>query len=81
MVALLHEIWIESDDNGQDLESCCLAGKDGEEFRKSLSSNARLMRTFEASSHYEAMTIFHEILGREKYTTTHEWAYLPYPEE
>jgi len=79
MVNLLHEIWVEPDGTGQALESCCLAGPDGDEFRASLGPEARLIQSFWAGSHFEAMTIFNELRGREKYTTEHDWDYEPYP--
>lgn len=81
MVNLLHEIWIVSDDNGQLLESCCLAGPDGSGLRELLPPTARLVHTFWAGSHFEAMTLYHRYLGREPYTSHHEWDYSPYPME
>ncbi len=80
MASLIHQIW-EEEENGQKLESCCLAGSDGDEFRKSLSSNARLLTTFEASCHFEAMNIYHRYLGREPYTTKFAEDSQPYPQE
>ena len=41
MVDLLHEIWVEAGDDGAGLEGCCLAGPDGERFRRLLSPSAR----------------------------------------
>jgi hypothetical protein len=81
MSRLVHEIWEETTDDGMILHSCCLAGVLGAECRKSLAPNARLLSTFEAGSHFEAMTIYHEYLDREKYTTIYEQDYLPYPRE
>jgi hypothetical protein len=45
MVDLLHEIWVETRD-GMELESCCLAGPDGDSARKLLAPGARLVHTF-----------------------------------
>src|SRR5258708_7976441 len=82
MVNLLHEIWIEPDNKGHPLEeSCCLAGPDGDGLRGLLAPTARLVHTFWAGSHFEAMTIYHRYLGREPYTTDHDWDYSPYPME
>jgi hypothetical protein len=47
----------------------------------SLEPGARLLTTFEAGSHYEAMTTYNQYLGREPYTTSESWDYLPYPDE
>jgi hypothetical protein len=81
MVELIHEIWVEPDENGQLLESCCLAGPEGDGFRRQLSSKAHLVHTFTAGSHFEAMTIYCRLLGRGTYTTEHAWDFTPYPEE
>jgi hypothetical protein len=78
MVDLLHEIWIEND-GGRTLESCCLAGPDGDGHRRLLTTGARLVHTFWAGCHYEAMTIYHRFLGREPYRTEHAWDHEPYP--
>jgi hypothetical protein len=80
MARLIHEIWEEIRD-GMVLHSCCLAGPGGEGCRGVLEPGARLLSTFEAGSHFEAMTIYHRILGREEYTTDQPWADDPYPEE
>jgi len=80
MADLLHEIWEETDENGQSLPGCCLAGPDGERFRRSLGSGARLIDTFEAGSHYQAMTIYYRRAGYGiPVTTDHEWDRQPYP--
>jgi hypothetical protein len=46
-------------------------GSEGDGFRRSMGSEARLIRTFKAGSHFEAMTIYHRLLGREPYMTEH----------
>ena len=81
VVNLLHEIWKDYDDNQQPLEGCCLSGPDGDGFRRLLGPDARLVHTFEASSHYEAMKIYHHFLGRGDYTTDQAWDMEPYPIE
>lgn len=80
MAVLIHEIW-EEDSDGMILHTCCLAGPLGDSCRKSLEKGARLVTTFEAGSHFEAMNIYNQCLGREKYTSTESWDYLPYPDE
>jgi hypothetical protein len=80
MARLIHEVWVEVVD-GMTLESCCLAGPRGNDQRALLAPGARLIATFEAGCHYEAMTTYHRLLGREVYTTKHAWDHEPYPEE
>jgi hypothetical protein len=63
------------------LHTCCLVGPMGDGCRRTLSSNARLLTTFEAGSHFEAMTIYNRYLGRETYTSDQAWDHRPYPEE
>ena len=83
MATLLHEIWHEpSDDSSAGwLPGLCLAGPDGEDFRRSLAAGARQMHTFKAGSHFEAMTIYRRLMGLEPYTTTNAQDHEPYPEE
>ncbi len=80
MAILLHEIWEEPDGEGGALASLCLAGPDGDEARALLRPGARCIRTFAAGSHFEAMTIYHRLLGRAPYTTTHAQDHAPYPD-
>jgi len=63
------------------LHTCCLAGPRGEGCRQTLAPDARLIQTFEAGSHFQAMTIYHALLGREQYTTEEAWGFEAYPEE
>jgi hypothetical protein len=63
------------------LHTCCLAGPQGDDCRHTLAPNARLLTSFEAGSHFEAMTIYHRGLGREPYSTNEAWDYEPYPED
>jgi hypothetical protein len=80
MAILLHEIWEEPDGQGGWLPSLCIAGRDSDHFRKMLRSGARYVRTFKAGSHFEAMTIYNLILGREPYTASREDDHAPYPD-
>lgn len=81
MTKLLHEIWEEPDGQDNWLPGLCLAGPDGDDFRKLLAPGARCVRRFEAGSHVDAMTIYHDYLGREPYTTAHAQDHAPYPQE
>jgi hypothetical protein len=79
MVRLVHEIWVSAEGN----EGCVLAGPGGEETRKLwFVANARLLHTFEAGSHLEAMRYYNAYLGREPYVSAYpsEDA-APYPED
>jgi hypothetical protein len=77
MAILRHEVWRDSDG----LPTCCLAGPDGDNARRLLRENASLMSTFDAGSHFEAMTKYNELLGRDPYTSTEAWDRTPYPDE
>jgi len=80
MTALVHEIW-ESAEDGMVLHTCCLAGKLGAACRETLPSSSRLLTTFVAACHFEAMMIYNEFLGREPYTTDQPDDYRTYPAE
>ena len=80
MSKLLHEVW-EEIDGGMVLHTCCMAGPRGEGCRRLLALGCRLLTTFEASSHFEAMTVYHCYLSREAYTTAQAWDHQPYPDE
>ena len=60
---------------------CCLSGPDGDGARHALGTNAKLVWTFDAGSHFEAMTKYNEFLGRGAYTTDQKWDFTPYPDE
>lgn len=81
MATLIHEVWEDQDDDGQTLESLCLAGPAGADVRALLSPRARLVKTFAAASHFEAMTVYYALYGRGAYTTDQTWDFEPYPEE
>ena len=60
MAMLVHEVWEDEQDGSKGL---CLAGPDGNGFRKLLSNGARCVRQFDAGSHFEAMTIYYGLNG------------------
>jgi hypothetical protein len=80
MAVLVHEVW-EAVSDGMILHTCCLAGPLGDGCRQNLEPGARLLTTFEAGSHFEAMTIYNRYLRRETYTTNEPWDYQPYPDD
>lgn len=76
MAALKHEVWRDA----KGLPMCCLAGPDGEDARRLNGEGATLVWTFEASSHFDAMTAYYRFLDRGAYTTNIENDHEPYPE-
>ena len=81
MATLIHEIWLCPDDQGQWLPACLLAGPDGDAARRLLEPGSRLIHTFEAASHFEAMTAYYRFMDFGTYTTDQAWDYQPYPED
>ena len=77
---MTHEIW-EATENGMVLHTCCFAGPMGDGCRAMLQAGARLITTFPAGSHFEAMTIYYRLLDRGTYTTIYPVDYEPYPDE
>ena len=61
--SLIHEVWEDQNVDGHWLPGMCLAGPDGDGFRSLQSDKARLATRIEASSHFEAMMKFHELLA------------------
>ena len=61
---MLHELSVHSE--GQDF---CLAGPRGDEQRALMPPDARLVWTVEATSHFEAMTLYYEHMDWGEYTT------------
>lgn len=64
--------------NRDGLDTFCLAGPKGDAARAMLEQPAELVWTVEASSHFEAMTLYYKFRGRGKYTTDQEWDYASY---
>src|SRR6478672_7975008 len=74
---LVHELWEEADG----LTMVCLAGPEGEGARALLGPGARLDWVFEASSHFDAMTQYHDRMEWAAYTTAEPSDYEPYASE
>lgn len=79
MAALVHEIW-ETTQDEMVLHTCCFAGSLGDACRETLPSNSRLLVTFVAECHFDAMTIYNRFLGREPYSSEHDDDYRAYRE-
>jgi len=73
-------VW-EEINNGMLLHTCCLCGPRGDACRRTLTPGGRLLTRFEAGSHFEAMTIYHRLLGREMYASQQASDHEPYPDE
>ena len=80
MATLIHEIW-EDEDEGSISQGVCLAGPDGDDFRKLLGGRARCVHRFEAGCHFEAMTIYYRLYGRGIYTSDFAADHEPYPDD
>jgi hypothetical protein len=78
---LVLEVWEDFDDEGESLPALNYAGPRGEGSRGLLGPKARLLTTIRAGSHFEAMTIYYQLLGWGEYTTDQDWDYSAYPEE
>lgn len=75
MDKLLHEIWEDS----EGLPGLILAGEKGEAARKLFEEEGmKLVHTFYASSHFEAMTIYYGYYKWGEYITVYEYDKLPY---
>lgn len=74
-----HELW-EDVDSDSGTYTFCLAGPKGDSARAQLSDSARRTWTVEASSHFEAMTLYYEHQGWGVYTTDQEWDMRTYAE-
>lgn len=80
-MSLVHEIWLEPDENGQMLPGLCLCGPMGDAFRALLDESAIKISEIKGRSHFETMVRYHEFLGCEAYTSHHPEDFEPYPEE
>jgi hypothetical protein len=74
---LIHELWEEPD--GKTM--VCDAGPRGDSARALLEPGARLAWTFEAESHFDAMSQYHARMGWPDYQTSEPWDREPYPPE
>ena len=73
-----HELW---KDEGEGSLTFCLAGPRGDDARKTLGPDAKLIWTVEAESHFESMTKYWEFMGWGEYSTDWESDMQPYHEE
>lgn len=59
----------------------CISGEMGDDARATLESEAELIWTVEADSHFEAMTKYYEFMDWGEYKTEFEQDKEPYPED
>ena len=69
-----HEIW----EDTEGLTTLCLADERGDDCRKLMEVGDKLIHTFYANCHYEAMTIYYEYMNWGVYTTDFEIDKEPY---
>lgn len=69
-----HEVW----EDPKGLTTLCLADERGDDCRKLLEPDSKLIHTFYASSHYDAMTIYYKFMDWGIYTTEFEVDKEPY---
>lgn len=81
MTTLRHELWEQPSEDGQMLPGLCLAGPDGKGFRELLEPGARLVVTFEASCHFDAMSKYYQLVGYGEYVNEEPWSHEPYGQE
>ena len=74
MSLIEHEVW--EDEEGKTM--LCQAGKVGEEARQLLEPNSRLIHTFSAASHFEAMNTYYQLMEWGEYETIDEIDKQPY---
>ncbi len=74
---LVHEMWRDK----EGMTVVCLAGPAGDDARSLFEQDAELAWVFEASSHYQAMTMYYQRMDWGEYTSDHEQDYNPYPEQ
>ena len=69
-----HEVWIDP----EGLSTLCLSDEKGNDCRKSLEPGSKLIHTFYAVSHFEAMNIYYKFMGWGPYETVFEIDKEPY---
>jgi len=74
IISIKHEVW--ADEEG--LTTLCYAGNLGGESRSTLQGGEKLLYSFFADSHYDAMTKYYQFMKWGVYTTEFEEDKLPY---
>lgn len=74
----LHDVWLCPDGHGNFLPACIANGPDGDAARALNEPGSEWVWTFWASSHAEAMSIYYEFVGYEKYSPNGDEDFQPY---
>jgi hypothetical protein len=74
MALVSHDIWM----NKEGLTMLVFSGDLGKEARALLEEGSELIHSFDANSHFDAMTIYYEFMGWGKYETEFEIDKVPY---
>lgn len=69
MAKLVYEVWLDLDEGGQFLPGLCLAGPEGDGFRKLLQPGAILSGTLLAESTFDAMNQYYQRNGWGEWAT------------
>ena len=69
-----HEIW----ENPEGLTTFLVSDESGDDSRKLLEPGSKLIKYIDASSYFEAMTLYYQFMDWGKYTTDFEEDKLPY---
>ena len=76
----LHDVWLCPDGHCNVLPACIPCGPDGEAARAFNELGSELVWTFWAASHAEAMSIYYDFIGYEKYSHQYDDDLLLYPQ-
>jgi len=63
-----HQVWKDS----EGLTGVCFANSKGDDYRNLLENDSKLIHTFYASSHFEAMTIYYEFMNWGEYQLVYQ---------
>jgi len=74
----LHDVWYCPDGSGNYLPACIAHGPDGDAARTLNEPGSEWVWTFWASSHAQAMSIYYEFVGYEKYIARCDDDLVPY---
>ena len=76
------EIWAWAvQEDGGELHMLALAGPDGDDSRAMNEPSAKLLHEFAAGSRFEAMSYYHQYLGREPYTANYAEDFASFTQE
>lgn len=74
MASIKHDVW----EDPEGLTTLCFSGELGREARNLLEENSRVIHSFYADSHFDAMTKYYQLMDWGVYETEFEVDKLPY---